>query len=290
MKFENLSHSKQLYQFILNNLQIPAEEQELKSISYLILSHLFQLNHTDLIIEKKISVSEPLFTTLKEIIIRINNHEPVQYVLGETEFYGLNFKVNPAVLIPRPETEELVDIVIKENVDHHLKILDIGTGSGCIAIALQKNLKDAEVVAIDISSDAIDVAKENAKLNNSSVEFRQVDIMSEIPSLPLFDIIISNPPYVLEKESKLMKSNVLEHEPHQALFVPDHNPLIFYERILFLTREFLLAGGKVYFEINESFGFEIKELMMNLNFTQVEILKDMQKKDRIIKGTKGKWY
>lgn len=288
MKFESLSSAKSVLNYIINHLSLPEEKNEAKSIALLIMKHLFNVSYTDIIIDKKISSSEESIKVLNKIINRINKHEPVQYILGTTEFYGLQFKVTPDVLIPRPETEELVDMVVKENSQQNLKLLDIGTGSGCIAIALQKNLTAPEVYAIDISHRSLEIAKENAKNNEAEVNFFNADVFKELPSLPAFDVIISNPPYVLDKEIELMKKNVKDFEPHNALFVPDNNPLIFYERIILLTRILLKGGGKLYFEINENFGDEIKALMESESFINVEVAKDMQNRIRFIKGLKSK--
>lgn len=285
--FEGQLNAKSVFIYIINKLELPVEEAEAKSIGLLVMNHLFNVNYTDIIIETKISKSEETFNTLEIIINRINSHEPVQYILGTTEFYGLKFKVTPDVLIPRPETEELVDMVVKENQKSGLRILDIGTGSGCIAISLQKNITASKIYAIDISSGALKVAKENALNNEAEVSFLNVDVLKELPDLPVFDVIISNPPYVLDNEAAFMKKNVMDFEPHNALFVSDTNPLIFYKRIIFLTRDLLKKGGKLYFEINENFGDEIKALMEAEFFINVEWGKDMQNRIRFIKGIKS---
>ncbi|MDQ3395796.1 MAG: peptide chain release factor N(5)-glutamine methyltransferase [Bacteroidota bacterium] len=280
-------NAKQLNAMIIKSLNVPADYPELKSISILVMSHLFQLNHMDLILNKKIQFNSKNNAVLQGIIKRINMQEPVQYVLGIAHFYGLEINVEPGVLIPRPETEELVDVIIKENLQPGLNILDIGTGSGCIAIALEKNLPSAKLTAMDVSADAIKIATENAKKNLSHIQFLQADIFTELSQLPEFDIIVSNPPYVLDHEKLGMKKNVVEHEPHLALFVADRNPLIFYERIIEITQKLLRKGGKLYFEINEKFGREVEGLMFNNGFSDSMVLKDMQNKDRIVKGTKS---
>lgn len=280
-------NAKQLNAMIIKSLNVPADYPELKSISILVMSHLFQLNHMDLILDKKIQFNSKNNAVLQGIIKRINMQEPVQYVLGIAHFYGLEINVEPGVLIPRPETEELVDVIIKENLQPGLNILDIGTGSGCIAIALEKNLPSAKLTAMDVSADAIKIATENAKKNLSHIQFLQADIFTELSQLPEFDIIVSNPPYVLDHEKLGMKKNVVEHEPHLALFVADRNPLIFYERIIEITQKLLRKGGKLYFEINEKFGREVEGLMFNNGFSDSMVLKDMQNKDRIVKGTKS---
>ncbi len=231
----------------------------------------------------------------------LKEEKPIQYILGETEFFGLNFKVNEHVLIPRPETEELVDWIISchsESFDlaqdrlheesQQLKILDIGTGSGCIAVSLAKNLPNAKVYALDVSKEALKVAKQNAELNNVEVEFIEDNILSPMTEArrSKFDIIVSNPPYVRVKEKELMKPNVLENEPHLALFVEDDNPLLFYKAISEFAKINLKNDGKLFFEINEYLGNDMIQLLKSYNFKEIELKQDIFKKDRMIKGDK----
>jgi len=208
--------------------------------------------------------------------------------LGETEFYNCRITLSPATLIPRQETEELVDIVVKENVGYNGQIADIGAGSGCIAIALAKNILGASVVGIDFSTEAIDIAKRNAEINNVKVDFIHEDIFkpSEIFSISA-GIIVSNPPYVRNSEKMLMHRNVLDYEPATALFVDDSNPLIFYETILEIAVEILQTGGKIYFEINEAMGSEMTDLLKRFDYADIKLIKDINDKDRFIKGTKN---
>ena len=231
---------------------------------------------------------------IKSILIRLKTGEPIQYILGHTGFYGLPFKVNPSVLIPRPETEELVDWAVKSwpfavgNWQHPFRILDIGTGSGCIPISLKKSLPDANVSSIDISPEALKTAKENADLNNVDVNFIQDDILnmkSEIENSK-FNIIISNPPYVTLDDKKQMHTNVTDFEPHTALFVPQEDPLIFYKAIAGFASTHLEKGGLLFFEINEGCGKQIVELLNTKQFTNIELRKDMSGKDRMIKAVK----
>jgi release factor glutamine methyltransferase len=211
--------------------------------------------------------------------------KPVQYVIGETEFYGCRIKVNENVLIPRPETEELVDWIIKLVPNKELTILDICTGSGCIPIALKKNLPKAEVAACDISHEALEMAMKNAVLNKTDVRFFYTNILNPtVSSWSTFDLIISNPPYVRNSEKQLMHKNVLEFEPHLALFVEDDEALIFYRKITELAKSKLKQGGFLFFEINEAYGKEIAELLEENGFKDVEIRKDMFGKDRMAKG------
>jgi release factor glutamine methyltransferase len=226
---------------------------------------------------------------IESILTRLKTGEPVQYILGHTEFYGLPFKVNPSVLIPRPETEELVEWGISSVGSLQLaagSILDIGTGSGCIAISLKKNLKYAEVSAIDISPDALKTAKENAELNKVNVNFVQDDILnlkSEIENSK-FEIIISNPPYVTLDDKKQMHTNVTDFEPHTALFVPEYDPLIFYKAIADFASTHLEKGGLLFFEINESYGEQTVELLKHKLFNNIELRKDMSGRFRMIKA------
>jgi release factor glutamine methyltransferase len=227
------------------------------------------------------------------ILTELQTGKPLQYIIGYTEFYGLKFLVNPAVLIPRPETEELVEWALNSITGSNINVLDIGTGSGCIAISLKKNLPNAQVSAIDISPEALKTAKENAKLNEVEVNFIETDILN-IKSDPdsyrdensKFEIIISNPPYVTLDDKKLMHTNVTDHEPHTALFVPENDPLIFYKAIADFAVVNLTKGGLLFFEINESLGKETVELLESKGFTNVELRKDMSDRDRMVKAVK----
>jgi release factor glutamine methyltransferase len=238
--------------------------------------------------EKEITIEQA--KRLNEILSRTKTGEPVQYILGYTEFYGLPFNVNPTVLIPRPETEELVEWVLTSVNDKHSKasILDIGTGSGCIAISIKKNLPGASVSAIDISTGALDTAKQNTQLNGVDVDFIQADILnfkSEIED-PKFGIIISNPPYVTLYDKTQMHTNVTDFEPHSALFVPEDDPLIFYRAIANFALVNLVENGLLFLEINESLGKETVELLESKGFKAIVLRKDMSGRDRMIRGTK----
>ncbi len=212
------------------------------------------------------------------IIDRLLHFEPIQYIFGHTEWYGLDLKVTPATLIPRPETAELVERIIRYGSP--ARVLDIGTGSGCIAIALKKQHPDWDVTGIDISAEAIEVAKENAARNGVNVAFRVMDILSDqIGEIGHFDIVVSNPPYICEHEKEGMRPNVLEYEPQPALFVPDEDPLLFYRRIAQLK-----AGNHLFFEINEAYAAEIADLLRREGYTDIVITKDIYGKDRIIEG------
>jgi release factor glutamine methyltransferase len=214
--------------------------------------------------------------------------KPIQYVVGETLFYNCKIKLNSSTLIPRPETEELVDFIIRENKGYRGNIIDFGTGSGCIAIALAANLPSSDVTGIDISGEAIRIAQENAVLNNVKVSFIKDDIFDlHLKSVAKSGIIVSNPPYVRNSEKVLMSKNVLEFEPHQALFVTDSNPLIYYEAIIRLAEEFLLPAGLLYFEINEMMGSSLVTLLELFGYSDIEVISDINDKERIIKGRKN---
>lgn len=218
---------------------------------------------------------------------RLTKGEPVQYVLGETVFYNCRIMVNRNVLIPRPETEELADIAIKENRGAEARIIDFGTGSGCLAIALSVNLPLARVTAIDISKGALKLAARNAIINNANVDFMNADMLSaSLHELPMAGIFISNPPYIRESEKKLMRGNVLDFEPGKALFVPDKDPLRFYRAILNLSIEKLTSGGMIYFEINEAMGDAMYDLLEKFRFAEIRIIKDINGKDRFAAGRK----
>jgi release factor glutamine methyltransferase len=218
---------------------------------------------------------------------RLQHFEPIQYILGETEFYGLPFKVTPATLIPRPETEELVDWILAHYNKNHKTLLDIGTGSGCIAITLAKNLPSLEISAMDISEETLKIASENAKDHKVGVIFSKVDILNALALPQKYDIIVSNPPYVRNSEKKNMQKNVLDYEPTMALFVEDDNPLLFYSKIAALAKNYLNPKGFLFFEINEYLGKEVIQLLKRESFSEIELKKDFFGKDRMIKCTVG---
>lgn len=238
----------------------------------------------DILSEKSINFSEIELTTLHLLVDRLNNHEPVQYIIGEAYFYGRSFHVTSDVLIPRPETEELIDVVKAAALAFTLPtIIDIGTGSGCIPITLALELPTASVYATDVSEPALAVAKKNTKLLDTNVNYIQHDILHDAWPLNRVDIVISNPPYIASHERASMAQNVLAYEPHLALFVPDDDPLLFYKTILAKAKESLSKHGVVIFEINEAHGNEMLALMDVHNFDSI-IIKDTSGKDRIVKG------
>lgn len=221
------------------------------------------------------------------MVERLAKKEPIQYILGKTTFCGLPFQVNREVLIPRPETEELVRLIVDDFTSHpSVRILDIGTGSGCIAVSLASFLPGAQVTGLDVSPSALQVAAGNAALNQVSVSWISQDVLSaDVDScLGQYDCIVSNPPYIMEHEQQEMDAGVLNYEPHQALFVPDTDPLLFYRRIVQLAKRHLRAGGWLYFEINEQCGDAMRELLNRERFSQTEIIKDYFGKDRMLKS------
>lgn len=261
---------------------------EAGSIAWLVIGFVCQINRSQYLNNKNDDLSDEQLASFSRILIELKKGMPVQYILGETEFYGSVFKVDPSVLIPRPETEELVDWVLKDvkalkYESKALKVLDIGTGSGCIAVTLKKYLPEAEVFALDISAKALDVAKENAELNNAAVNFLKDDIMQPGKARTSFDIIISNPPYVTLNEKDAMHSNVIDYEPHIALFVPDDNALVFYSAIADFALHNLVSDGTLYLEINENLGPQTLALLTGKGFGKVKLRKDLRDRDRMIK-------
>jgi release factor glutamine methyltransferase len=272
--------------YYLDKLQTVYTKKEIINIFYTVCDYKHGLSKVQVKLSaKRLSESELLMH--RSIIKRLLNNEPIQHIIGEVEFYGLPFNINKNVLIPRPETEELVDLIIKQHDKINPTILDIGTGSGCIPISLKHNIPNSKIYAIDVSEKALTVAKENAIKNNVDITFILADVLKEdLKILPQFDIIISNPPYVLQSDKLQMDENVLKFDPHLALFVDDETPLLFYNRIVELSKHLLKSKGKLYFEIHEKLGREVKLLMENHQFKNVCILKDMQGKDRMIIGIK----
>ncbi len=256
---------------------------EIEGFTRIIFEVVCSLNFTEQVLRKHEKISKPDSEKIKTIISRLKNFEPIQYILGETEFYGLKLEVNPSVLIPRPETEELVQWVLKSNFPENSKILDIGTGSGCIALALKSRLKNAEVFGIDISENALVVARQNAIKNKLDVDFFHADILKwKRYNWQTFDVIVSNPPYIRENERILMHSNVLNYEPENALFVPDSEPLVFYRAIAAFANKYLSGNGMLFLEINENLGLQMNEMLIDSGFSGIEIRKDINGKNRMI--------
>ena len=259
-------------------------DSEARSIAILLMCNITGLSYTELLIHTP-SLNEEQKEELRKKIERVKKNEPLQYVLGETIFYGRRFKCDQRALIPRPETEELIDWIINDvSNDGNIRILDIGCGSGCIAITLSKEIKNSTVTALDISEEAISLTEENCKINNCKVECINDDIFNF--SDAQYDIIVSNPPYICDNEAANIESNVIDYEPHLALFVPDNSPLKFYEKITEYAARNLRSRGKLYFEINRKYGKEMQLLLEKFGFINIELRKDISNNDRMIKGEK----
>lgn len=270
---------------IQSELQGLYPETEIRSFGNLIVQKLTGFSRTQIILNKNTIFSEKQLHTIKSFIEKLKKFVPIQYILGETEFYGLTFIVNNSVLIPRPETEELVAWIDTENKkDATLQILDIGTGSGCIAIALKHELQNSTIDAFDISEKALETALNNAKYNNLEVNFLLVDILNPSDFGKKWDIIVSNPPYIPEQEKVEIEPNVLDHEPHLALFVPDNDPLLFYRNIAYFAKNHLQPGGKLYFEIHRKFGESCVKLLSEMGFQDIELRKDISGNDRMVRA------
>lgn len=274
-------------QYIKKELEGVYPELEIKGMTRIILEWVTGWNYTEQMVNRQTQLEETMKRKIDPIIERLKKFEPIQYILGEAEFYGLKIKVSPAVLIPRPETEELVNYVLEKNPKPDVRILDIGTGSGCIALALKQQLKEAEVKGVDISDAALEFARENARINQLQVEFIQADVLRwEKCSWGKYNIIVSNPPYIRESEKFQMNKNVLDFEPGEALFVSDNNPLIFYRRISEFAIKNLDDNGFLFFEINENMAVEMNDLFKSFGFKNIELLNDINDKKRMICGTK----
>ena len=266
------------------------DTNEVNSLCMMVLENVVNISSAKIKAFPETEISTPESEAITNILTRLTTGEPIQYIFGYAEFYGLSFMVNPSVLIPRPETEELVEWIISAVGNSELatgNFLDVGTGSGCIPVSLKKNLPGAQVSTIDISPEALKIAKENAELNKVDIYFIQADILNPIHHSPLtthYSLIVSNPPYVTLEDKKLMHTNVTDFEPHTALFVPEDDPLIFYKTITNFASTHLKKGGLLFFEINESYGKQIVELLNNKRFINIELRKDMSGKDRMVKA------
>lgn len=276
--------------YIKDSLKETYPPGEITGFTRLIMEHVCGLQPHRLLMCKGKELSGIEKERVREIVFRLKKSEPIQYILGETTFYGLPFLVNPSVLIPRPETEELADLIVKQYSGRKIRLLDIGTGSGCIAVSLAKHLPDSEVTAIDISEKALETARLNAEKNNVTISFLQTDILDRNKAETVihgdFDLIVSNPPYVLESEKASMQENVLLYEPATALYVPDNDPLLFYRAIAGFASDRLKAGGSIYLEINARYGKQLIELLAENGYKNIELLPDLSGKDRIIKAFK----
>lgn len=270
---------KQQIDYIISELRGFYPEEELRELAYWILEESTGMTRTEILFGCKDTKKNVYAQEIEVILQKLRAHEPIQYVFGHTEWMGLDLRVTPATLIPRPETAELVEWVLHvADKNKPLRVLDIGTGSGCIAIALKKAAPNWQVTGLDISHEALDVAKENAERNNVAIHWQQADILSLCP-LPMVDVIVSNPPYICEKEKVDMQARVLDYEPARALFVPDNDPLLFYRKIASLK-----GAPILFFEINEAYGEQVCSMLRTIGYTNVELKKDMYGKTRMVFG------
>lgn len=277
---------QQFKKYFISELSNSYPETEIQSFFNILIEFKLNLSRVELALQPMIEFNVTDLDFFQKALKGLKKQLPIQHIIGETEFYGLLFRVNKNVLIPRPETEELVNWIIEEHKrSSTLKILDIGTGSGCIAISLAKNLINAEVFALDVSSEALITSKLNAEINNVAIQFIEADILtlSKLPNT--FDIIVSNPPYVRELEKEQMQQNVLANEPHLALFVKDENPLLFYNAIADFAKNHLIKNGNLYFEINQYLGKQTIKLLQSKSFKNIQLKKDIFGADRMIKAT-----
>ena len=284
--FVNSNDLSALLPYYKEKLKTLYDEKEIENIFHYMVFFVFGLSKIEIRTgTRRLSESELL--TQRSIVKKLLNSEPIQQIVGKVEFFDCIFKVDANTLIPRPETEELVELILQNNPKENLNLLDIGTGSGCIPIVLKKNRVNWKISAIDISMGALKIAKENAIKNETKIDFRQDNILNSTHQFQtLFDIIVSNPPYVLASDKEQMAENVLKFEPHLALFVEDEDPLLFYRSILKYSEKNLAKNGWIYFEIHESFGKEMFKLMEKFKFKNIEIIKDLQGKDRMVLGQK----
>lgn len=268
--------------YIRSRLQPYYTAEEVSALSRIVCCDLLGQAPTDYYLGKDIVLSSKKEQELEDILQRLSRFEPLQYIEGRTLFLGREFWVAPGVLIPRPETEELVELMLKE-IPADARILDVGTGSGCIAISLAKELPDTLVTAWDVSPEALSVARVNARKHQADVRFVECDVLAcQVDEVGLYDVIVSNPPYVTEAEKADMEPNVLQWEPSLALFVPDDDPLRFYRRIAVLGRDMLADGGRLYFEINRAYGREMVEMLRTMGYVRVRVKKDLSQNDRFV--------
>ncbi len=270
---------KQQIDYIISQLRGFYPEEELRELAYWVIEETTGLTRTQILTECK---GTQIIPNIEIILQKLRAHEPIQYIFGHTEWRGLDLLVTPATLIPRPETAELIDWILEScDKSKPLHVLDIGTGSGCIAIALKKSAPLWQVIGIDISPDALEIAHENAKRNSVEVEWTQADILSPITNyrFPILDIIVSNPPYICHREKANMDARVLDYEPHSALFVPDDEPLLFYRRIAAMK-----SAKSLYFEINEAYGKEVCDMLKELGYTNIQLKHDIYGKPRMVFG------
>jgi release factor glutamine methyltransferase len=285
-----MNNSKAVQQYLLSRIRLPESQGENESIVYSVLAHFFQLTHTDVLRDKPVVIGDDQLKLLDSVIARINSNEPIQYITGVAWFFRRPFDVSPAVLIPRPETEELIQEVIAYAKQRGLiaaHILDLCTGSGCIPVTLGLEIPRSKMLATDISDDALAVARTNADKYGVAVDFHRHNILKDPITLTNFDIITANPPYIRESEKAGMAQNVLGFEPHLALFVPEDDPLLFYKVIAKKAKSALRHEGMLIVEVNEHFGHAVAEVFASEGFLKIEIVYDLSQKQRIVRGIKA---
>lgn len=291
--FASLPEEKRTTEFVRRELRGRLRpiygDSEAEAMTRLIFSALKGWSVTDMLVHADTRLSPFILSEIDNVLTRLKQHEPIQYILGKARFYGMDLTVTPAVLIPRPETEELVERIVHDyDGEKDLRVLDIGTGSGCIAISLARHLTFPDVYALDISEDALVVARTNARDLHAKVHFIQEDILKALPSadhLHAYHIIVSNPPYICRKEMEEMDANVLDHEPHTALFVPDEDPLLFYKAIADFAIKALKPGGRLYLEINPIYAVQLTAMLREVGFNEIEIMRDISRRERFAIAT-----
>lgn len=279
-------NAKALLERIIGEITLPESREEKQSIALFVMEKLYGLDLTRVLTTEYVhDVQE---STLDAIVQRINRHEPLQYIFQEAHFFGMTFSVTPAVLIPRPETEQLIELVMAETGNKQgVTLLDVGTGSGCIAISLAKSLSNAQVYALDVSDAALAIARKNADALQATVLFDKYDVLLDKLPYRNLSAIVSNPPYVMRSEMQKMDANVVAYEPHLALFVPDDDALIFYKGIANQAKTILAPDGKIFVEINEQLGLTVCEVFRSAGFSKTKIVKDIFKKERIVTASQG---
>lgn len=280
-----LKNAKVLFLEVVGRISLRESREEIDAMVAILLEHLFGLTRTDVMTGRMVEVTPRIDEFINTTIERINGHEPLQYILGETVFYERRFQVNPSVLIPRPETEELVRTVLEwaDAEDGGQRgILDIGTGSGCIAVTLKLECPQCDVFALDVSRESLEVARGNARLHNAEVNFVEHDILANPLPLRDLDVVVSNPPYITEREKATLAPNVAAFEPHLALFVPDDDPLLFYRVIAERARPSMKPGGLLAVEIHERYGREVRDLFAGYGWRNVEVREDVSGKSRVV--------
>ncbi len=285
-KSNKLTELKDQY---IDQLSAIYSTSESRKLFFVLTEYFFGIDQIHLALEPDKRISESEMLVLHKAVKELLNHKPIQYVTGVASFFDMNLKVNESVLIPRPETEELVQLILQKEKKNHPAIIDIGTGSGCIALAIKKNMTEARVTAVDISIEALNVVRQNMQTHQVDIELLQMDILSpaSYTGLSVFDVVVSNPPYVTQSDKEKMQKNVLDYEPAQALFVDDDQPLIYYEAIVQFCQKHLISNGRIYFEINEQKGSEVVRLMKENDYKKVMLHNDMHGKERFATAVKS---